>query len=77
MLNANPTARRNADLMTQQLRQNGMLGQNQSVMRFSNGQVFAGPSSSQQSGNSGGSGSLPSDDDTTTTSGNSNRPREK
>jgi len=77
LLNSNPQARRNADLLTQQLRQKGLLAQNQSVMGFQNGRVFTGPSSAAQGNQqgSGGAGSLPDDDDSNSTDPNRRRDR--
>jgi len=77
-LNGNASARRNAEQLTRELRQRGLLDQNQSVMGFANGQVFAGRSPSAQNQGSGGTGSLPSDDDDTSTTSDKNRqPRER
>ncbi|HEX3313681.1 MAG TPA: hypothetical protein VHR72_02265 [Gemmataceae bacterium] len=72
-LQGNSTAQKNADSLTRQLRQNGMLGQNQSVLGMANGNVFTGqtPSAANQGGAS--NGSLPGDDDDTSTTNDTNK----
>jgi hypothetical protein len=77
-LDSNSTARKNADSLTQQLRRNGMLGQNQSVLGMANGNVFTGRSNAgnSQGGSSSGSAGGSSDDDTSSTTDTNRRKEE-
>ena len=80
-LEGNSTAKTNADTLTRQLRQNGMLGQNQSVLGMSNGNVFtssksSGSGSQGSAAGSAGASEESNTDDTDSTNDTNRRRRE-